>query len=168
MVLPSASGIHPSSAFQQCRADVCRNLELPAQVSEMHLLRLFHFFHFNSPGLLFHWCALVQPRNSRAVPASPCVRGGNSAPFVAGADIRGAPRNSSSGRKRTEEAEVGRRMADKRPGGGKQRAFRCRHGYTLATRMLAEEPRKGKKAGGCCGARLFSSAAFRAPMETGR
>lgn len=53
MVLPSASGIHPSSAFQQCRADVCRNLELPAQVSEMHLLRLFHFFILIPPDYFF-------------------------------------------------------------------------------------------------------------------
>lgn len=165
MVLPSASGIHPSSAFQQCRADVCRNLELPAQVSEMHLLRLFHLFILIPPDYFF----ISAHSFSRAIvelSRLPRV-------YVAATVLHLSPGRILEARHGTAAAEGRgrrrrRRMADKRPGGGKQRAFRCRHGYTLATRMLAEEPRKGKKAGGCCGARLFSSAAFRAPMETGR
>lgn len=151
--------------FNNVALTFLRNLELPAQVSEMHLLRLFHFFILIPPDYFF----ISAHSFSRAIvelSRLPRV-------YVAATVLHLSPGRILEGRHGTAAAEGRgrrrrRRMADKRPGGGKQRAFRCRHGYTLATRMLAEEPRKGKKAGGCCGARLFSSAAFRAPMETGR
>lgn len=167
MVLPSASGIPIHLALcNNVALTLLRNLELPAQVSETHLLRFFFHLVILIPPGYFFISAHSFSRSIVELCRLPRV-------YVATTVLHLSPGRILEARHGTAAAEGRgrrrrRRMADNRPCGGKQRAFRCRHGYTLATRMLGEEPRKGKKAGGCCGARLFSSAAFRAPMETGR